>query len=379
MTDFEKMLMECVESRQAFERMVIANDERTGLEVSVVMHDTTLGPALGGTRWHPFPTRTEALVDNQRLAKDMTYKLALAVGEDTELAQAGVSFGGGKAVIRGQPTKDKDRRKEQLRAYAALINSLAGKFVTSVDVGTSVEDMITMKEMTKWVAGLPKEMGGSGDPSPATAQGVVWGMKACLEAVFDTDSFQGKIVAIQGIAGKVGSILARDLAHQGAILIGSGGVNQSAAQKIATEIGAKLVPPDEIYEKQCDVFAACAMGGTLNDNTIPKLRCRITAGGANNQLWEPTRHAAMLQDRGILHAPAFWINAGGVINVAHELHPGGYSQERAFADIKKIYDRGRTIIDISRKEKVPPYAVAIRLAEDRIRKAKRTGCPATRK
>jgi leucine dehydrogenase len=372
MTDFGKTLMECLESRESFERMVIMNDERTGLEVSVVIHDTTLGPALGGTRWYPFSTRAEALVDNQRLAKDMTYKLALAVGEDTELAQAGVSFGGGKAVIRGRPTQDKDRRKEQLRVYAALIDSLAGGFVTSVDVGTSVEDMITMKKVTKWVAGLPKEMGGSGDPSPATAHGVVWGMIACLEAVFDTDSFRDKTVAIQGIAGKVGSILARDLARQGAILIGSGGVNQSAAQKIATEVGAKLVPPDEIYEQQCDVFAACALGGTLNEDTIPRLRCRITAGGANNQLWEPTRHATMLRDRGILHAPAFWINAGGVINVAHELHPGGYSQERAFTDVKKIYDRGRTIIDISRKEGVTPYAVAIRLAEDRIRKARKT-------
>ena len=376
MTDFEKMLTECLESRQPFERMVIANDEKTGLEVSVVMHDTTLGPALGGTRWHPFSTRTEALVDNQRLAKDMTYKLALAVGEDTELAQAGISFGGGKAVIRGQPTQGKDKRNEQLRAYAALINSLAGKFVTSVDVGTSVEDMIAMKEMTQWVAGLPKEMGGSGDPSPATAQGVAWGIRACLEAVFDTDSFQGKIVAVQGIAGKVGGILARDLASQGAKLIGSGGVNQSAAQKIAAELGAKLVAPHEIYDQQCDVFAACAMGGILNDNTIPRLRCRITAGGANNQLWEPIRHAGMLQDRGILHAPAFWINAGGVINVAHELHPKGYSEERAAADIRKVYDRGKTIMDISRKEKVTPYSVAIRLAEDRIRKARTTGCPA---
>jgi leucine dehydrogenase len=372
-TDFGKTLVQCVESSQAFERMVILNDERTGLEVSVVIHDTTLGPGLGGTRWYAFPTRTEALVDNQRLARDMTYKLALALGEDTELAQAGVSFGGGKAVIRGQPTQDKDRRKEQLRAYAAIVNSLAGKFVTAVDVGTSVEDMITMKEVTKWVAGLPEEMGGSGDASPWTACGVVWGLRACLEAVYDSDSFEDRTIAIQGIAGKVGSILARDLARQGAILVGSGGVNQSAAHKIATEVGARLVPPDEIYEQQCDVFAACALGGTLNDNTIPRLRCRITAGAANNQLWDPLRHSAMLQDRGILHAPAFWINAGGVINVAHEFHPGGYSQERAFADVKKVYDRGRVIIDISRKEKVPPYAVAIRLAEDRIRKAKRTG------
>ena len=376
MTDFGKTLVEYVESGQAFEQMVILNDQRTGLEVSVVVHDTTLGPGLGGTRWYAFPTRTEAFVDNVRLARDMTYKLALAVGEDTELAQAGLSFGGGKAVIRGLPTQDKDTRREQLRAYAALINSLAGGFVTSVDVGTSVEDMITMKEVTKWVAGLPKEMAGSGDPSPATARGVVWGMRACLEAVYDSDSFEGKTVVIQGIAGKVGSILARDLAHQGARLIGSGGVNQSAARKIAAELGAKLIPPDEVYEQKCDVFAACAMGGTLNDTTIPKLRCRITAGGANNQLWEPARHAAMLHDRGILHAPAFWINGGGVINVAHELHPAGYCEERAFADVKKIYDRGKTILDISRKENVAPYTVAIKLAEDRIHKAKRTGCRA---
>jgi len=379
MTNFEKILVECVESRQSFERMVILNDERTGLEVSVIIHDTTLGPGLGGTRWYPFSTRTEALVDNQRLARDMTYKLALAVGEDTELAQAGVTFGGGKAVIRGRPTQDKDKRKEQLRAYAALINNLAGEFVTSVDVGTSVEDMITIKKVTKWVAGLPQEMGGSGDPSPATAHGVAWGMRACLEAVYDSASFKNRTIAIQGIAGKVGSILARDLASQGAILIGSGGVNQSAAQKIATELGAKLVPSDEIYEQQCDVFAACALGGTLNDNTIPRLKCRIIAGGANNQLWDPLRHSAMLQDRGILHAPAFWINAGGVINVAHELHPGGYSRERAFTDVEKIYDRGRTIINIAREEKVPPYTVAIRLAEGRIRKARRTGYPATSK
>jgi leucine dehydrogenase len=293
------------------------------------------------------------------------------------LAKAGVSFGGAKAVIRGQSTRDKDKRKEQLRAYAAVVNSLGGRFLTAVDVGTFAEDVITMKEVTKWVAGLPKEMGGSGDASPWTARGVVWGLRACLEAVYDTDSFKDRTIAIQGIAGKVGSILARDLARQGAILIGSGGVNQSAAQKIAKEVGAKLVPPDEIYEQECDVFAACALGGVLNDNTIPKLKCRITAGGANNQLWDPARHSQMLQDRGILHAPSFWINAGGVINVAHEFHPEGYSEERASADVKKIYDRGKTIIDISLREKVPPYTVALRLAEDRIQKARRTAYTAT--
>jgi leucine dehydrogenase len=377
MTEFSKTLAECLESRQSFERMVILNDERAGLEVSIVIHDTTLGPGLGGTRWYPFPTRAEALVDNQRLAEGMTYKLALAVGEDTELAKAGVSFGGAKAVIRGQSTIDKDKRKEQLRAYAAVVDTLGGRFLTAVDVGTFAEDVITMKEVTRWVAGLPKELGGSGDASPWTARGVVWGLRAYLEAVYDTDSFKDRTIAIQGIAGKVGSILARDLARQGAILIGSGGVNQSAAQKIAKEVGARLVPPDEIYEQKCDVFAACALGGILNDNTIAKLKCRITAGGANNQLWDPFRHSQMLQDKGILHAPSFWINAGGVINVAHEFHPEGYSEERASADVKKIYDRGRAIIKIAREQKTPPYAVAIGLAQDRIQKAKRTGRSAT--
>jgi len=376
MADFEKALVECLESRQSFERMVIMNDERTGLEVSIVIHDTTLGPGLGGTRWYPFSTRAEALVDNQRLAEGMTYKLALAVGEDTELAKAGVSFGGAKAVIRGQSTIDKDKRREQLRAYAAVLNTLGGRFLTAVDVGTFAEDVITMKEVTKWVAGLPKEIGGSGDASPWTASGVVWGLKACLEAAFDTDSIRGKTVAMQGIAGKVGRNLARHLAHEGAVLIASD-INQTGAQEVAREVDAKLVSPGEIYDQKCDVFSANALGGALNDDTIPRLRCRITCGAANNQLWEPIRHAQMLHDRGIVHAPEFWANAGGVINVAHEFHPAGYSEERAAADVRRIYDRGRTIIDISRKEKVPPYVVAMRLAEERIQKARRTARPAT--
>jgi len=374
MTDFGRTLVECIESKQAFERMLIWNDEKAGLEVSIVIHDTTLGPGMGGTRWYPFATRAEALVDNQRLAEGMTYKLALAVGEDTELARAGVRFGGAKAVIRGQSTIDKDKRKEQLRAYAAVVNTLGGKFMTAVDVGTFAEDVITMREVTKWVAGLPKEMGGSGDASPWTARGIVWGLRACLETVYDDDSFKDKTIAIQGIAGKVGSLLARDLARQGAILIGSETVKQSVAQKIAKEVGAKLVPPDKIYEQQCDVFAACALGGVLNDDTIPKLKCRITAGAANNPLWDPAKHSEMLQNKGILHAPAFWINGGGVINVAHEFHPKGYSEERAAADVKKIYDRGKEIFKIALEDRTPPYAVAMGMAKDRIQKLRSASC-----
>jgi len=374
MTDFGKTLLECIETKQAFERMLIWNEERAGLEVSVVIHDTTLGPGMGGTRWYPFATRAEALVDNQRLAEGMTYKLALAVGEDTELARAGVSFGGAKAVIRGQSTIDKDKRKEQLRAYATVVNTLGGKFMTAVDVGTFAEDVVTMREVTKWVAGLPKEMGGSGDASPWTARGIVWGLRACLEAVYDNDSFRDKTIAIQGIAGKVGSLLARDLAREGAILIGSETVKQSVAQKIAKEVGAKLVLPDEIYEQQCDVFAACALGGVLNDDTIPKLKCRITAGAANNQLWDPLKHSEMLQNKGVLHAPAFWTNGGGVINVAHEFHPKGYSEERAAADVKKIYDRGKEIFKIALEDRTPPYAVAMEMAKDRIQKLRSASC-----
>jgi leucine dehydrogenase len=370
LSDLEKKLIEYLESEHKFAQMVILNDEKLGLEMSVIIDDMTLGPGLGGTRWRPYATRTEGLVDNSRLARDMTHKLALALGEDTESAKAGVSFGGGKAVIRGEPTQDKGKRKEQLRAYAAVINSLGGKYITSVDVGTSVEDMIVMREVTKWVAGLPEEMGGSGDPSPATAMGVVWGLRACLEAVYSSQSFKDKIVAIQGIAGKVGSSLARMLAAEGAILIGSD-IAEAATKKIAKEVGAKLVPPDEIYEQQCDIFSANGYGGVLNDTTIPKLKCRIVGGAANNQLWEPLRHSAMLQEKGILHAPEFWINGGGVINVAHEFHPNGYSRERAFADIRRIYNRGKEMIDASRREKISLYMAAIGLAQERVRKAKK--------
>jgi len=368
--DLEKKLIEYLESEHKFAQMVLLNDEKLALEVSIIIDDTTLGPGLGGTRWRAFATRTEALVDNSRLARDMTHKLALALGEDTESAKVGVSFGGGKAVIRGESTRDKSKRKEQLRAYAALINSLGGRYITSVDVGTTVEDMIIMREVTKWVAGLPQEMGGSGDPSPATAMGVVWGLRACLEAVYDTQSLKDKTIVIQGIAGKVGANLARMLAAEGATLIGSD-VGEAAAQRIAKEVGAKLVPPDEVYEQKCDIFSANAFGGILNDTTIPKLNCRIVGGAANNQLWEPLRHSTMLQDKGILHAPEFWINGGGVINVAHEFHPDGYSQERAFTDIKRIYNRGKEMIEASRKEKISLYMAAMRLAEERVRKARK--------
>lgn len=369
MNKVERKLIEYLESEHKFAQMVLWNDEKLGLEISIIIDDTALGPGLGGTRWRAYATRTEALVDNSRLARDMTFKLALAVGEDTELAKAGVSFGGGKTVIRGESTRDKNKRRQQLTAYAELINGLGGRFVTSVDVGTSVEDIVTMREVTKWVVGLPQEMGGSGDPSPVTAMGVVWGLRACLGAVYDTESFKGKTIAIQGIAGKVGGNLARMLASEGATLIGAD-VNEAGAQKIAKEIGARLVPSDEIHKQECDVFSANAYGGVLNDDTIPELRCRIVGGAANNQLWEPRKHAAMLQERGILHAPEFWINGGGVINVAHEFHPQGYSRDRAFADIKKIYDRGKEMIAVSRKEKTPLFTAAIRLAEERIRKAK---------
>lgn len=338
-----------------YEDVHYSYDKASGLKTIICVHNTTLGPALGGTRMWAYKSEADALTDVLRLARAMTYKSA----------GAGLDFGGGKAVIIGDPYKDKS--EALFRAYGRAVNALGGKYITCEDVGTMPADLeIVMKE-TKYLTGKPLSLGGSGDSAPATGLGVFRGMQACASKVWGSDSLKGKKVAIQGF-GKVGYYLAENLAKEGATLIVSD-VNQSAAARAKSEFGATILSPEEIYHADCDVFAPCALGGVLNDMTIPRLRCKVVCGAANNQLLED-RHAQAVEMRGIVYGPDFIVNAGGVINLAQEVAPGGYSEQAATAKVNKIYDNMRHVLEIASAQRITTAQAANRLAEQRIEGAK---------
>ena len=352
-----------------FEQLIFCHNKGSGLKAIICIHDTTLGPALGGTRMFPYKKEKDAIVDVLRLAKGMTYKASVA----------GLNLGGGKAVIIGDPTKDKS--EALFRAFGEYVNRLSGKYITAEDVGTKTADMAIVNKMTPWVTGLD---GKSGNPSPFTALGVFCAMKAMLEEVFGTDSFTGKTITVQGIAGGVGYHLAKLLAEAGAILIGTGGRDKEAALMVGRELGAKIldsgVKPDgtydprldPIFDEECDVFAPCAMGGIINDETLNRLRCKILCGSGNNQLWKP-EHGDALHRKGILYGPDYLVNAGGLINVSHEItsfYPNGYNKEEATEHVKQIYGRMKLVIELSKREGIPTYLAADRLAEERIKAAK---------
>lgn len=330
-----------------YEQVVMCHDQVSGLRAIIVIHDTTLGPALGGARMWPYKSETEAIIDGLRLAKGMTYKNAAA----------GLNFGGAKTVIIGDPRKDKS--EAMWRALGRFIHSLGGRYITAEDVGTTLEDMSLIHEETPYVAGLRNT---SGDPSPVTAYGVYWGMKAAAKEVFGTDSLKGLTVAVQGL-GHVGHDVAKHCHEEGAKLIVTD-IYKDNVQRVVSEFGAKAVEPQEIFGVQCDIFAPCALGAIINDETIPQLKCRLVAGCANNQLKEE-RHGDVLRERGILYAPDFIINAGGVINVAGEI-PGPYNRELALQKAKGIYDTIAKVIAISKRDGVPTYKAADTLAEERI-------------
>ena len=279
-----------------FEEVIFFQDGKCGLKAIVAIHDTTLGPALGGTRIWNYRSEVEALKDVLNLAKAMTLKAAAA----------GLNFGGGKAVIIGDPKRVKS--EVLLRSYGRFIQSLGGRFITGEDVGTTIEDVRIMKVETDYVTGVEL------DPSPFTAYGVFHGMRACLEHVFGDSSFEGIPVAVQGV-GKVGSVLVKLLLENGAEVTFTD-INPEKVEEFR-KLGAEYVEPNRIYSVKCDIFSPCALGGVINDETIPKLRCKIVAGAANNQL-ENERHAEELAKREILYAPDFIINAGGLITVATE-------------------------------------------------------------
>jgi leucine dehydrogenase len=334
-----------------YEKVLRAEEPETGLRAVVAVHSTRLGPAIGGVRMWPYRSWEEAQQDALRLARAMTYKSALA----------GTGCGGGKAVLVGNPKTDKT--EALFRALGRLVQSLGGAFVAGEDVGTVVEDMVCVRAETRWVLGLPRSMGSSGDPSPWTALGCVHGMRACLEEVHGGPAFEGRTVVVQG-AGHMGDHLARRLAEAGATIVVTD-LSPEAARETAARTGATAVAPDRAYEIPCDVFAPCALGAVLNDATIPRLQCRIVAGGANNQLLRE-EHGDRLRERGILYAPDYVVNAGGLLNAADELSPGGYDEERVRRKVEAIGTTLREVFRLAREKGVATNRASNMLAEARL-------------
>jgi leucine dehydrogenase len=332
-----------------YEEVVFLHDAPSQLRAIVAIHSTALGPALGGTRFYPFASEEDALHDVLRLARGMTYKAATA----------GLDLGGGKAVIIGEPHRHKSERL--LRAYGRFIDSLGGRYITAEDVGTSREDMDMVRRETRWVTGVSKRLGGSGDPSPVTAYGTFQGMRACAEEALRTSSLQDVRVVILGV-GKVGYHLARHLVEDGA-KVTVADVDVDAVARAVNDLGVETAEPEKAHAVECEIFAPCALGGVIRDDTLPELKCKVVAGAANNQLERP-EHGDALADLGILYAPDFVINAGGLINVADELI--GYDRERAMAKVEGIYRTLREVFRLSRVEDLTPAAAANRLAEARM-------------
>lgn len=339
-----------------YEQMTICQDEASGLKAIIVIHDTTLGPALGGARMWTYDSEDMAIEDALRLARGMTYKNAAA----------GLDLGGGKAVIIGDPRKDKN--PDMFRAFGRFVQGLGGRYITAEDVGTTTEDMDLIHLETEYVTGLsPTTPGAAGDPSPVTAYGIYKGMKATAKEAFGTDSLEGKTVAVQGV-GNVAYTLCEYLHKEGAELIVTD-INEDSVKRAVDAFGAKAVDPDDIYGVDCDIFAPCALGAIINDKTIPQLKAKAIAGSANNQLAEE-RHGDILHEMGIVYAPDYVINAGGVINVADEL--AGYNKERALKKVETIYTNLERVFEISKIEGIPTYVAADRMAEERIEAKKKS-------
>ncbi|MEX2180278.1 MAG: Glu/Leu/Phe/Val dehydrogenase [Gemmatimonadaceae bacterium] len=329
------------------EQVVLGHDPASGYRGIIAIHSTVLGPALGGTRFWSYATDDEAVVDALRLARGMTYKNAVA----------GLNLGGGKSVIIGD-NKTTDRELI-FRAHGRFVESLGGRYITAEDVGTSTADMDYVHMETKSVTGLA---GRSGDPSPVTAHGVFRAIQASAKARWGKDDIAGRTIAVQG-CGHVGYYLAKELHEAGANLIVTD-IDAERVSRVVKDFSAKTVAADAIYGIEADIFAPCALGAIINDQTIPQLKVAIVAGAANNVLLEE-RHGDMLEERGIMYAPDYVANAGGVINVYSEL--AGWTPARAFRKADEIYDTVLKVFAIASIDKVPTYVAADRLAEQRIR------------
>lgn len=330
----------------------LRRDAATGLEAIVAIHDSRLGPALGGCRFITYETHEDAIIDALRLARGMTFKAAIT----------GIPHGGGKSVIV-RPRRHFDRAA-LFRAFGRFIDDLQGQYITAEDSGTSVEDMEVVRSMTKHVTGVKPANGGSGDPSPYTALGVRRGIEACVKYALGRDDLDGLHVAVQGV-GHVGHHLCRELHALGATLTVAD-IDPLKTERAHREFGATVVSLDEIFAVECDVFAPCALGSALNTKTVPQLACKIVAGAANNQLAEPERGADLMQ-RGILYAPDYAINAGGLLNVSQEV--AGYDEPLVRERVMKIYD---TIYEISERAAAaeqPTQRIANTMAQERLEAA----------
>lgn len=336
------------------ESVTFFSDPASRLRMIIAVHNTLLGPALGGCRMWPYAGIDEALGDALRLSRAMTYKATMA----------GLSYGGGKSVVLGDPKREKD--DALLLAIGRAVGGLGGRYIVTEDVGMTEADMNVIGRATPWVTGRAPAEGGSGDPSVPTASGVFAGMKTCLEQIGEAPTVKGRTVAIQGL-GKVGSHLASMAALEGAKLFVTD-IDSARLERAVAEWGAHSVMPEAIYSVTCDIFAPCALGGILNEKTVPALNCRIVAGSANNQLAEEVDGDALF-GRGILYAPDYVINAGGLMNLSFE--QGGYDRDRALAKVGEIPHTLRQIFQRARVEAAPPHRVADRIVEERLTEAKR--------
>ncbi len=334
-----------------YEKVVRCRDDNSGLHAIIAVHDTTLGPALGGMRMLPYASEDEALFDVLRLSRGMTFKSAVAE----------TGLGGGKSVIIGDPKTQKS--PELFHAMGKFVDSLGGKYITAEDMNIGIPDLEIVKQETRWVTGLSRDSGSSGNPSPYTARGCLQGIRAVLETLHGVDTFVDRHVVIQGV-GAVGGGLAVLLKEAGA-KVTICDINEARVAELSKEHGFDAVDDAKHLDVECDVYAPCARGAGINDDTIPRLRCKAVAGSANNVLLEP-HHADDLRSRGILYAPDYVINAGGIINVAVELLPGGYDEGEACRRIDRIYDNLKLLFEISEREDISTREASQRLAEKRI-------------
>ncbi|MFP4846401.1 Glu/Leu/Phe/Val family dehydrogenase [Winogradskyella sp. PE311] len=337
------------------EQIVFCNDKDTRLKAIIGIHNTVLGPALGGTRMWQYNNEWEALNDVLRLSRGMTFKSAIT----------GLNLGGGKAVIIGDAKTQKT--PELMKRFGEFVHSLSGRYITAEDVGMTTGDMDTVREVTPYVTGISESKGGAGNPSPITAYGVFMGMKAAAQFQYGSDVLEDKNVFVQGI-GNVGEALVEHLVNEGANVTITD-ISRERLEDVRSKYGASIYEGNDIYSEPMDIYAPCALGATINDDTINKLQAKVIAGAANNQLADENKHGKILRDRGIIYAPDFLINAGGIINVYAELE--NYDRQEIMRKTENIFNTTLEILDRAKANEITTHIAALSIAKERIETRKR--------